>query len=290
MKIRELLESQENWENISESGRQVLFSKINRNVIEVLQGQNNIDLPSFMQKLANILSKNKQQDLVSILNYLIQNDLIKLPIDDLNKIQNEKEKSELSKKLSTQLVEGAKEERIVEEKIKQSIVTNSEELAGKNLNIELNNLSDQLVANALKAIQDLNSNPVPTGDDIFRIDEFSGSALGITLGRTSKSEVLSMLKKYSPNSTNANNMGKKFVYDDLSLTIVFNDQKIVKGLTFGKNYKGLTSKGIKVGDKMDLAIYLYGEPQYKTAYSCVWQEMAVFCDEPNIISSIRLQI
>lgn len=290
MKIRELLESQENWVNISESGKHVLFSKINKIITEFLQTQDNIDLPAFMQKLASLLSENKQQELVSMINYLIQNDIIKLPIDDLNKIQDEKEKVELSKKLSNQFVEGGKEERLVEEKIKQSIFTNSEELAGKNLNIELNNLSDQQVANALKAIQNINSIPDPTGEDAFVIDEMSGSALGITLGRTSKSEVLTIMKKYSNNSTNNTNMGKKFVYDDVSLTILFTDQKIVKGLTFGKNYKGLTTKGIKVGDKMDLAIYLYGEPQYKTAYSCVWQEMAVFCDEPNIISSIRLQI
>lgn len=290
MKIRELLESQENWNNISEMGKQVLFSKINEMITELLIEQHNIDLPAFIQKLANVLSKNKQDDLISMLNYLIQNDMIGFTIDNIEKIKTKKEKSELSEKSSYHF-EGSKDERIIDEKIKQTV---SDELAGKNLNIELSNLSDLQVANALKAIQDLQSNQAaaaaPQGDDIFIIDEMSGSALGITLGRTSKSEVISILKKYSNNSTNAGNMGKKITYDDISLTIVFNDQKIVKGLTFGKNYKGLTTKGIKVGDKMDLAIYLYGEPQYKTAYSCVWQEMAVFCDEPNIISSIRLQI
>lgn len=170
---------------------------------------------------------------------------------------------------------------------KQNEIPNTQSSSSSNIT---NNFPDNIPTRTIiQTIQQVGAvNLLPDGTPDYTIDE-SGTALGITIGRTTRMEVINIMKNFSK-STNNQALAKLFSYDDVGLIVTFNEQKIVKGLTFGKNYKGSTSMGLKIGDKLEKAIEIYGAPQYKTAYNAVWKEMALFCEEANIISSIRLQV
>lgn len=170
---------------------------------------------------------------------------------------------------------------------KQNEISNTQSSSSSNIT---NNFPDNIPTRTIiQTIQQVGAvNLLPDGTPDYTIDE-SGTALGITIGRTTRMEVINIMKNFSK-STNNQALAKLFSYDDVGLIVTFNEQKIVKGLTFGKNYKGSTSMGLKIGDKLEKAIEIYGAPQYKTAYNAVWKEMALFCEEANIISSIRLQV
>ncbi|MEK7433622.1 MAG: hypothetical protein AABZ74_10860 [Cyanobacteriota bacterium] len=291
MKIKELLESKNTWKQFSEDIKQEVFSKINYAIIDLLDTQEDIDISAFIQKLANLLSEDNQKNLVSTINFLIINDKIKNNLENVEKIRDSIISNELNSKISEQISSSIKAQvnEEVKEKFQQAITNQISEAVSNNI---ASNISDIQMSNAIKNNIAMNNQNTVNPEDEYLIDEDGGSALGIVLGRTTKTEVLMIMRKYSTkfNNTATLNIGKQITYDDVSVTFIFNDQKIVKGITFGKLYKGKTSKGVKTGDKMDKAIESYGQPQYKTPYSCVWQEMAVFCDQPNVISSIRLQI
>ncbi|MFN8674708.1 MAG: hypothetical protein U0457_21825 [Candidatus Sericytochromatia bacterium] len=309
MKVKEFLDSQINWSSVPDDLKQVIFSKINHSIIELLDSQESFDLPAFIQKIANILSDENKKKLVSTINYLIKEEKVNSILDNIEQIHEEKLGDAVTSKLADQLSNSIKVQvtEEIKDKLKEAISQTvsdqisevvSNTLSSGNINTSnfqsvphnssLGNTSASGAASSGGGVGTSPLNP----DDEYIIDEMAGAALGIVLGRTNKTEVLSIMRKYSTKfSNNATlNVGKQVNYDDVSLTVMFNDQKIVKGLTFGKNYRGKTSKGLKTGDNVNRAIELYGQPQYKTPYSCVWQEMAVFCDEPNVISSIRLQI
>ncbi|MFN4152167.1 MAG: response regulator, partial [Candidatus Sericytochromatia bacterium] len=87
-----------------------------------------------------------------------------------------------------------------------------------------------------------------------------GVALEIVLGKTTKEEAIEIMKKYSSEDFLTKTMSKILMYQDISLSILFNDESIVSEMRFGKNYKGSTSKGIQIGDSIKKAFELYGEP------------------------------
>lgn len=156
-------------------------------------------------------------------------------------------------------------------------------------NISIVNSNNTQSRTIIQTIQQVGSVALlADGTPDYTIDE-SGTALGITIGRTTRMEVINIMKNFS-SINNTQTLAKQLNYDDVGLSITFNDQKIVKGLTFGKKYKGFTSNGLKIGDRLEKAIEIYGAPQYKTAYNAVWKEVALFCEEANIVSSIRLQV
>lgn len=400
MKIKDLLDEKGLLDSISVDIEEQMCAKINFFIIDLIIKQNNIDIYSFIQKLASLLTNENQKSLVaSINNIYFNNNLDKIVSSSGVELNQQKIKEQLSKtmeiklsenlknqisesiknslsseivengdlskkiteKIATDLKEQIKEqlsghfseseqkdnltkesnadfkkdysykeperqfdkpnfETLLSEKLKKSLapeldkkhtkqdyayepqqrfdipqqtiskqneISNIQSSSSSNIT---NNFPDNIPTRTIiQTIQQVGAvNLLPDGTPDYTIDE-SGTALGITIGRTTRMEVINIMKNFSK-STNNQALAKLFSYDDVGLIVTFNEQKIVKGLTFGKNYKGSTSMGLKIGDKLEKAIEIYGAPQYKTAYNAVWKEMALFCEEANIISSIRLQV
>lgn len=117
----------------------------------------------------------------------------------------------------------------------------------------------------------------------------SGVALGIVIGRSTKDDVISIMKDYSKVSTELQRENQIFLFDDISLTILFNEEDIVEEFTFGKLYKGETGLGIKIDDPMEKAIKVYGKPKTGTVKGAVWDNIALFSQDNKYISSIRIR-
>ena len=116
----------------------------------------------------------------------------------------------------------------------------------------------------------------------------AGIALGIVVGNSEKKEVIQIMKDFSKIIFSVDTAELILFYSDIALTVFFNDSETVKELQFSNNYKGETSKGLKIGDSIEKAIELYGNPRMKTSRGAIWNGFGVFCQN-NFISSIRIQ-
>jgi CheY-like chemotaxis protein len=117
----------------------------------------------------------------------------------------------------------------------------------------------------------------------------SGVALGIIIGRSNKSDVISAMKTYSKVDGEIQRENQMLFFDDISLTILFNEQDIVEEFNFGQQYLGETSLGIKINDPIEKAIKVYGKPKTCTIKGAVWDNIAFFSMDTIFISSIRMR-
>lgn len=117
----------------------------------------------------------------------------------------------------------------------------------------------------------------------------SGVALGIVLGKTGKDEVIMEMVKYSNVSASLQRENQIFIFDDISVMIIFNEDGIADEINFGRFYKGKTSLGIGIGDTIISAIKIYGKPKICTIKGAVWENIAFFSQNGSVISSIRLR-
>lgn len=120
----------------------------------------------------------------------------------------------------------------------------------------------------------------------FAIDEELGIALGIIVGVTKKSQISEIMKLFSKFAPDENE--SLYFYNDLSLSIFFDNDDIVSEMKFGNLYKGRTNLGLTIGDTVSKALELYGQPKLKSLKGAIWNKFAIFC-EKDIITSIRIQ-
>jgi CheY-like chemotaxis protein len=136
-------------------------------------------------------------------------------------------------------------------------------------------------------------NIIPKGEkskkDSFIILE-KGSALGITIAKTTKKEVLEIMKEFSSIDFSAKDKfaSNMFIYEDISLIIHFDEEGTAKELNFGNYYPGLTSRGIAIGDTVEKAIKAYGTPRFSSNKGVIWDKIAILCRDSNYITSIRV--
>ncbi len=121
----------------------------------------------------------------------------------------------------------------------------------------------------------------------FNISE-EGMFLGIISGTTNKAQVIEILSKYSEHKYNQDTQESILIYDDISLTIYFDDENITNQLDFGKSFRGNTNKGLRIGDTVEKAIELYGPPAMKSPKGAIWKNLKVFCTDGSI-TSIKIQ-
>ena len=127
---------------------------------------------------------------------------------------------------------------------------------------------------------------VKTEEKSLIIYEQEQSVFGMKISKTTKDEALGLLKEY-PCNTNVS--PKLIICDALALILLFNDQGILAEVTFGTNYKGKTSKGIATGDTIDKAVEIYGVPTLSSDKVVIWNNFAVFHQNNNTISSMRIR-
>lgn len=120
----------------------------------------------------------------------------------------------------------------------------------------------------------------------YAIDEELGIALGVIVGITKKTQIAEIMKLFSKFAPDNNE--SLYFYNDLSLSIFFDNNDIVSEMKFGNLYKGKTNLNLSIGDSVEKAIELYGQPKLKSLKGAIWNKFAIFCDK-NIITSIRIQ-
>jgi hypothetical protein len=93
---------------------------------------------------------------------------------------------------------------------------------------------------------------------------------------------------YADPNIKIENWKQQVEYSNLSLTVYFDDADIVSELEFGNDFKGSTFKGLRIGDTLEKAIEIYGNPRMKSAKGAGWEKLKVFCNG-NVINKIKVQ-
>lgn len=119
----------------------------------------------------------------------------------------------------------------------------------------------------------------------YSIDEEMGIAMGVIVGLTKKSQINEIMKYFS--SITPDKDESFYFYGDLTLSVFFDTDDTVSEMKFGKDYKGSTNKGLSIGDSVQKAIELYGQPKLKSLKGAIWNKFAIFC-EMDYITSIRI--
>jgi CheY-like chemotaxis protein len=124
--------------------------------------------------------------------------------------------------------------------------------------------------------------------DLIINDEKMG-VFGLYIGKSNKQDVFEIMVKYS-NSDISNQIYNQLIsFDDISLSILFNEKDIIEEFNFGELFKGSTYSGLSIGDTINDAIRIYGKPITGTIKGAVWKHLACFSKQGNTITSIRLR-
>lgn len=127
-------------------------------------------------------------------------------------------------------------------------------------------------------------------DPIKRLTIYeNGVAMEIILGKSTKSDVISVMKKYSKVIINLNTVGQIIIFDDLSVNVLFNESGFAEEINFGSFYRGKTSNGVSIGDTLEKAISIYGKPKIGTMRGVVWDNLAFFSQDGKTITSMRMR-
>ncbi len=148
----------------------------------------------------------------------------------------------------------------------------------------------EIVKEQLKHLKDIAGKSEPVAEPQKLLINEEGEVMGITINKTTREEVKSIMQNYSESFNFSQSTNNLFIYNDLSFKIQFDPKGIVKELNFGHLYRGFTKKGLAIGDTLEKAIELYGSPRFKNSKNVFWKNMAVFCEDTNIITEIRLFI
>ncbi len=121
--------------------------------------------------------------------------------------------------------------------------------------------------------------------DIFE----TGMYLGIILGRSTKKDVVRIIKDFSSCIIKENDPSLIFSYYDVSLTVVFNKYNMVNEITLDNGFVGQTSKGLRIGDTIEKAVQIYGKPDSKSSMHLKWDKLVIYTLE-NIVTHLRLKM
>lgn len=159
----------------------------------------------------------------------------------------------------------------------------------KNNNIEINP-NQNIIDSELKLLNEISEIIKNEQDPIKKLTIYEeGVALEIILGKTTKEEAIQIMKKYSVENFSTKTISQILMYQDLSLSILFNENSIVSEMRFGNIYKGSTKKGIKIGDELKSAFEIYGKPNIFTLKGAIWNKLSLFSLDGRYITSIRIR-
>ncbi len=121
--------------------------------------------------------------------------------------------------------------------------------------------------------------------NILMVKPEKGVIWGIKINITTKKEVVEIMSKYS--NTKIDDNKKDFIiFTDLSLTIYFNKNQIVKEIEINESFNGKTQEGLKISDSCDKAIKLYGQPAIADNKLMSWENIKIFFQANKIFSMI----
>jgi hypothetical protein len=109
----------------------------------------------------------------------------------------------------------------------------------------------------------------------------------VIVGGHNKEHATALLKNYSNSIVDPRKCGSKVIYDDIDILIYFDESDIVYSIEFGENFIGSTVKGLSIGDPVEKAINLYGEPDIKNDDFMSWNKLKIYYRN-NKVNSIRI--
>jgi len=119
----------------------------------------------------------------------------------------------------------------------------------------------------------------------YTINENKKTVYGLEIGKTKKEDILKVLK--SNDLVKINKNSKIWKLTDLGLTLYFSNWDILEEIIISSPFKGKTLKGLCIGDSIEKAIKLYGEPKIKSLVSAFWNNFSIFIKD-DIIVGIKI--
>lgn len=116
------------------------------------------------------------------------------------------------------------------------------------------------------------------------VDEVNKLVYGIKIGKTTRIEVKN--KFASVFKVDENEFQQ--VIKELGIFIFYDDKDTVQEIILESPFNGTTLKGLKIGDTIDKASEIYGQPKIKSLISAFWKDFSVFLKN-DIITSIKLR-
>ncbi|MFN4149472.1 MAG: hypothetical protein ACK4IX_00880 [Candidatus Sericytochromatia bacterium] len=104
----------------------------------------------------------------------------------------------------------------------------------------------------------------------------------IIVGGNTKSDFIDFMKEYTIANYDKNIVQSTLNYDDISIKAEFDDKSILKSIEFSDKFIGSTIKDLKIGDILDKALHLYGEPKKQTDNMFSWDKFEVYFEENKI--------
>ncbi|GIW23253.1 MAG: hypothetical protein KatS3mg068_2260 [Candidatus Sericytochromatia bacterium] len=121
--------------------------------------------------------------------------------------------------------------------------------------------------------------------DLDLINEEEKTLLGLKIGKTKKSDVLKIIN--SKDLSTINQKSKIWKFNDIGITLYFSTWDLLEEIIVNSPFQGKTLKGLSIGDSIEKAIKLYGEPKIKSLVSAFWKDLSVFIKD-DIIVSIKI--
>lgn len=92
----------------------------------------------------------------------------------------------------------------------------------------------------------------------------------VIVGGNNKKDFINFMKDYSIANHDIDTLQSTLNYEDVSIKAEFNDKSILKSIEFTDKFVGSTIKDLKIGDVIEKAINLYGEPKKKNHNTLIW--------------------
>jgi hypothetical protein len=127
--------------------------------------------------------------------------------------------------------------------------------------------------------------------DRYQIDIENSTLTGLTLNKSTKTDVINEMKSMSKIDYNNNFQEAIFYYTDAGISFFFDENNVISEVEIDSKYKKTTTMGLKIGDPLERAIELYGTPRMKSAKGAIWNRFSILMeDRQNAIRLIRLKI
>lgn len=115
-----------------------------------------------------------------------------------------------------------------------------------------------------------------------------GVTWNIKINETSREDVIKIMKNYSSVKSEKFSNSDFIIYSDVSITVLFDKNKIVKEIELNEEFKGISQEGLRIGDSCDKAVKLYGSPKADDGRFLIWDDFKIFYWNNKINSIITL--
>jgi hypothetical protein len=104
----------------------------------------------------------------------------------------------------------------------------------------------------------------------------------IIVGGNTKNDFIDFMKEYTISNYDKNIAQSILNYEDVSIKAEFDDKSILKSIEFSNKFIGSTIKNLKIGDIIEKALHLYGEPKKQTENMFSWDKFEIYFEENRI--------